>query len=61
MSFNDVVIKYSLRILIIDTVNFLHNIWPFVLFKIFLEKSYILLWFILLLKELKIYHIILNI
>jgi hypothetical protein len=43
--------SYSIRILIIDLVNFLYSIWSFILFKIFLEKSYILLWFILLLKN----------
>jgi hypothetical protein len=35
--------NYSIRILIIDVINFLHNVWPFVLFKIFLENLYILL------------------
>jgi hypothetical protein len=36
-------IIYSLQILIVDVVDFLRNVWPFVLFKIFLEKLYILL------------------
>jgi hypothetical protein len=45
--------SYSIRILVIDLVNFLYSIWAFILFKIFLEKSYILLWFILLLKKFK--------
>jgi hypothetical protein len=36
---------YSLwiLILIVDVIDFLCNVWSFVLFKIFLEKSYILL------------------
>jgi hypothetical protein len=40
---------YSLCILIVVVVNFLKYLQPFVLFKIFLYKSYILLRFVLLL------------
>jgi hypothetical protein len=56
-----ILVIYFLRILIVDVVDF------FVMFdhssysKYFLEKSYILLWFILLLKKFEIYNIILNI
>jgi hypothetical protein len=46
--------EYFLRILIVDAIDFLCNVWSFILFKIFLENSYILLWFILLLKKFKI-------
>ena len=29
--------KYSLRILMYDAIDFLTNVWPFVLFKIFVQ------------------------
>jgi hypothetical protein len=45
---------YSLQILIVNIIDFLHNVWPFGLFKIFFRKTYILLWFVLLLKGFEI-------